>query len=199
MAQIGRFTFTQLKEPESFRVLYIEPAASGPVRFILKHVLFADNPKYVAVSYTWDEQPFDHEVICAGNSFAITKNCHDILSTLRHEELETPVWIDQICIDQASEDDKSANITQMGKIFQSSTAVLVWTGLWDEDMSDHLSKYVLYIEEAPMVKDFVWRMANPDEPKKRYIGPLFRWPDNGERPLTTPSLAITHVNNHSPT
>ncbi|KAH9204715.1 heterokaryon incompatibility, partial [Leptodontidium sp. 2 PMI_412] len=87
---------------------------------------------YIAVSYTWDAQPFDCEAVCDGQRFMITKNCSDILSQLRHPTSPVSIWIDQICINQKDDEDKSRNVRQMPRIFNGARAVIIWTGQCDD-------------------------------------------------------------------
>jgi hypothetical protein len=159
-----------------FRVLYLEPSLSKdePLSFSLRHVRFEDKAQYIAVSYTWDDQPFDQNAFCEGCQIRISRNCCDILKTVRHPEVKAPIWIDQICIDQTSPDDKSRNVARMGQIFKNSTAVFIWTGLWDEEMTAYIISLVSHMEETPMINVHLSRVFNSAPKSKRYIGPLYK-------------------------
>lgn len=58
---------------------------------------------------------------------------HDALSALRKENDSITLWIDAICIDQGSEEDKSEQIPLMGGIYTRASAVWVWLGTAVDD------------------------------------------------------------------
>ncbi|KAK3326809.1 heterokaryon incompatibility protein-domain-containing protein [Apodospora peruviana] len=152
----GAFQYRPLTELDTIRTLVLDPGSDGlPLSFTLEHQLFDGKLThgietictntgipYIAISYTWDDQPFDHEATCEGHIFKITKNCHDILSQLRHESSTVRIWIDQICIDQNSDKDKSDNVRQMARIFNGAKAVIVWTGPCDSETVGVFSRVV---------------------------------------------------------
>ncbi|KAL8397915.1 hypothetical protein RB594_004573 [Gaeumannomyces avenae] len=83
---------------------------------------------YRAISYSWDGQRFDRYILCGGKKLAITKNCEDILrQMLRHARLF--IWIDAICIDQGSREEKAIQVPLMTKIYGRAYLVNVWLGL----------------------------------------------------------------------
>jgi len=92
-----------------------------------KHVLMFP---YRAMSYSWDDQKMDRHVLISGNQkkLAVTKNCEDIL---RHMLLRGRlyIWIDAICIDQSSPEEKSLQIPLMTEIYQRAHTVNIWLGL----------------------------------------------------------------------
>lgn len=90
-----------------------------------KHVLMFP---YRAMSYSWDSQEMDRYVLCGGRKLAITKNCEDIL---RHMLLRGRlyIWIDAMCIDQSSNEEKSMQIPLMTEIYQRAHTVNIWLGL----------------------------------------------------------------------
>lgn len=124
------FSYPPLKGSREIRLVKLHTAISEdqPLSFSLYHAELSDGPKYFAISYTWDGQGFDHEASCDSIIFKVSKNCDNILRHLRHRTEEPLIWIDQICIDQTSAEEKSTTIPLMAEIFSCSTAVLIWTG-----------------------------------------------------------------------
>ncbi|KAH7076578.1 heterokaryon incompatibility protein-domain-containing protein, partial [Paraphoma chrysanthemicola] len=113
-----------------FRLLRLHPVTryADPLSFDLENASLNRPPRYDAISYTWDDQSPEIEAYCEGLKFFVTKNCARILSVLRRQEEDTLVWIDQICINQASNEDRDKNVAQMGVIYSRSRNVFIWTG-----------------------------------------------------------------------
>ncbi|KAH7086766.1 heterokaryon incompatibility protein-domain-containing protein [Paraphoma chrysanthemicola] len=143
---IGNFQYfpEALSEPGTFRVLRLHPAArhTDPLCFDLEKACLDSPPRYDAISYTWDNQPFNIEAYCEGLRFLVTKNCARILSLVRRQHEDTLVWIDQICINQASNEDRDQNVAQMGEIYSSSRNVFIWTGEIEGSTKDLLARIV---------------------------------------------------------
>lgn len=59
---------------------------------------------------------------------------------LRLKNKTRVLWIDQICIDQASHSDRSHSVKQMADIYEKCASVLVWTGELDKESIDLLSR-----------------------------------------------------------
>jgi hypothetical protein len=136
------FEFQELENSGDFRVLRLHPAKSRsePIIFDLEHLSLSEPPKFDAISYTWDGQAFEHEAYSSGKRFLITRNCRDILVNMRLPNHSCMLWIDQICIDQSSEKDRSNNICQMACIYEQATSVVIWTGQCDGRITSLISR-----------------------------------------------------------
>ena len=135
---MAEFEYPQLSTPDHFRVLHLQPAANSTEApsFTLKEVPYDRPPPYAAISYTWDGQDFDTEAYCDGMLFKVTQNCCDILRCLRKGESTVTIWLDQICINQKSDADKSIHVARMDEIYERCTEVLIWmSGLPDDAVS----------------------------------------------------------------
>lgn len=97
-------------------------------------------PSYVALSYTWGgEEPCEPLTIRTSGSstkqLLITPNCAAALRLLRRSlyrktknRRSLSVWIDAICIDQAFDDERNAQVAMMAEIYQRAKTVVVWLG-----------------------------------------------------------------------
>lgn len=85
---------------------------------------------YEALSYTWGD--WDNARTATINNFPvpITFNLWKALRRLRRQERIRYLWIDQICIDQASVAEKNPQIRLMGEIYRQAHRVLIWLGDW---------------------------------------------------------------------
>jgi Heterokaryon incompatibility protein (HET) len=64
---------------------------------------------YTALSYVWGDQALPQPtILCNGAILHITSNLGAALRTLRREEEQRTLWIDQICINQADLKERSA-------------------------------------------------------------------------------------------
>ncbi|KAL2060403.1 hypothetical protein VTL71DRAFT_9433 [Oculimacula yallundae] len=63
-----------------------------------------------------------------GFDFGVTPNLYAALLQLRSRPTSTFIWIDQICIDQADQNEKIYQIALMGRIYQMATKTIVWLG-----------------------------------------------------------------------
>jgi hypothetical protein len=87
-------------------------------------------PTYEALSYVWGEDadsPSRH-VSCSGEKVPITRNCYDALRILhRHLGIRT-IWVDAICINQDSIEEKEHQIPLMRDIYGNARRVFIWLG-----------------------------------------------------------------------
>lgn len=60
----------------------------------------------------------------------VTPNCATALRRLRASELirGRGVWVDAICINQSSKEDKSVQVEMMAEVYEKAAAVAVWLG-----------------------------------------------------------------------
>lgn len=106
------------------------------------HLLVADLADkslcYEAISYVWGSQETPATIYCKNDlddeyhQLPIPQNAEDALEAVREPQSERLLWIDSICISQASVDEKSAQVAMMDSIFSNAKAVLIWLGS-DED------------------------------------------------------------------
>ena len=88
-------------------------------------------PTYFAVSYAWESQTPTRFVLCEGKALWITANCAAALSFFHYQEVETFLWVDSICINQISLEERSQQVTIMGEIYERAINVLIWLGEGD--------------------------------------------------------------------
>ena len=114
----------------SIRLLDILPGKrSSRVEGMLRVVTLDSNPHFVALSYTWGGSSAGHK-ICLDKSheLEVTDNLYNALKRLRARFSVQTVWIDQICIDQSNERERSQQVAFMGNIYRKATCVDIWLG-----------------------------------------------------------------------
>jgi hypothetical protein len=124
------YPYEPLKPGES-RLLYVEDHRSGPKWTLRKVPLFSDHaPPFVALSYAWGDLVKSFPFICSGHKFSIHANLRDALLNLaeRCVASKTPIWIDAICINQADEVEKFAQVRGMNDVYGRAKEVWAWLG-----------------------------------------------------------------------
>ncbi|KAK8126867.1 heterokaryon incompatibility protein [Apiospora kogelbergensis] len=74
------------------------------------------------------------EIEVAGKPLTITKSLEIILLRLRSSSHSRALWVDQMCIDQTNETEKSAQVQKMRSIYSNCTRALVWLGEIDDQI-----------------------------------------------------------------
>jgi Heterokaryon incompatibility protein (HET) len=110
-----------------------------------------DFPAYEAISYAWGGECADgsHFVMCENdenhrNKLLITRNCALILRHLRKKESTRILWIDSVCIDQFSINDRNHQVQLMGDIYTLADRVIIWLG---EDVSQKIGPTFRFLKD----------------------------------------------------
>lgn len=135
------YTACSLVTPDSIRVIHLHPGSpKDNLRCTLKVVRLGEQPSFDALSYCWGQhvtkryitiRPFPalaaaQDDIEPSESLAITDTLHDALIYLRYPNTERILWVDQICIDQSNETERSAQVKLMQEIYSSTRCAIVW-------------------------------------------------------------------------
>ncbi|KAI0153247.1 heterokaryon incompatibility protein-domain-containing protein [Xylariaceae sp. FL1272] len=115
--------------PNSIRLISLLPGA--PTDKLLRcQVIGADlstSPQFEALSYVWGQPVFDATIICNDDiPFKITSSLYYALMRLRDADKPRLLWVDQICINQASTDDRNAQVARMTRIYSGCQNAIVW-------------------------------------------------------------------------
>lgn len=116
------------------RRMVLEPSKqrTAEIECFLEVVSLDDQPDYAVFSYVWGDA-LDRETIRVnGEPLQITKNLHALLREHRRKRMQTWVWADAICINQADVEEKAHQVSLMGRIFVQATYVLWWLGPADQ-------------------------------------------------------------------
>jgi hypothetical protein len=118
------------------RVLALQPKEND--EHLVCHLRIVDvadeSLSYEAISYVWGSQDKPATIYCKDDTghgyiqLPIPQHAADALEAFREPQDERLLWIDSICISQASVDEKSAQVAMMDLTFTNATAVLIWLG-----------------------------------------------------------------------
>jgi hypothetical protein len=134
--EMQAFQYTPLKGARHIRVLVLEPArkTSDPVHCSFKEISLDDEATvttttpYEALSYTWGAPKGTRPIFCHGSTILVTPNCEQALLHLRNKSKPRNMWIDAICINQESIDEKNQQVPLMGDIYRAATRAVLWLG-----------------------------------------------------------------------
>src|SRR5688572_15639196 len=120
------FRHMPLAGPHRTRLLWLQPerSTSSPLRCQIGEIVLAAGhvPPYEALSYAWELHEGSSTILCShrtpvptystdgGLPLLITRNCEAALRQLRFVDRQRVLWVDAICIDQTSGEDKEAQV-----------------------------------------------------------------------------------------
>ncbi|KAF2826800.1 HET-domain-containing protein, partial [Ophiobolus disseminans] len=85
----------------------------------------ATAPPYVALSYTWGPPEPKRVIFIGDKSYEVRENLYNFLYAFRSEESNTEyIYIDQLCIDQGSPDERNHQVRLMAPIYTQCTFVI---------------------------------------------------------------------------
>lgn len=119
-----------------FRLIYLTESEdiSAPIHIQLEEYSFRDHPEYETVSYVWGGEERDStpcKPVYVGRYWDViltTKNCSALLYYLRSQKVCRVIWLDAICINQADNVEKPAQISRMGDIYARCERVVAYLG-----------------------------------------------------------------------
>jgi hypothetical protein len=116
----GSLSYRQLLGDE-IRVLILPPGAfDDPICCKLKHVSLSKCPAYEALSYTWGDPTQTLPISLNGAPCPITRNLESALRHLRRRESLRILWVDAVCINQLSIDERSSEVMRMKSIYKQA-------------------------------------------------------------------------------
>ena len=124
-----------LSSLQSFRLLQLLPSSSLSttlectlLEVALEESLIPGSGDYEAVSYVWGPSQDRVDMNCDGEMISVTRNCDEVLRSLRGARTSRLLWIDAICINQNNIAERNQQVQIMGLIYRCARRVLVWLG-----------------------------------------------------------------------
>ncbi|KLP09506.1 related to HET-6OR heterokaryon incompatibility protein (het-6OR allele) [Fusarium fujikuroi] len=128
------FQYGKLSNNDFFRVFELGPGKdSDPLQGNLRTYLRERAPKYEALSYLWGSSVQKRHMKCNDQTFMITDSLDTALRRLRLVGDSRCLWVDQICIDQTSLEERSEQVSIMRHIYSGATLVNAWLGPADPE------------------------------------------------------------------
>jgi Heterokaryon incompatibility protein (HET) len=128
------FLYPALSQRKCTRVLVLQPAENRAAQVVCSLTeVDLDLPStrrtpYEALSYVWGSPVCNNEITCDGDSLLITESCLTALRYLRMKARTRTLWVDAICINQKSLEERNKQVALMGDIYKCAQRVLIWLG-----------------------------------------------------------------------
>ena len=150
-----------------FRVTKCPLPTDREIEIELFEVSLDEPPPFEAVSYAWGGGEKDRTLVCGGYPLPVSATVVDFLIALDWQhfiecwDLTEPktLWIDAICINQASVEEKNAQVPRMRTIYHEADQVWVWLGTGTVETNiafDYLSKKYTLGESGDLFTDSVY-------------------------------------------
>ena len=154
----------------------LQPDATSEVQLEIFHTNLDDYPTYKALSYTWGS-PTDprHGINVNGCHFEVRENLWLALRRFQAGDVAPVIWIDAICINQSSDNERNHQVAKMKRIYEQATEVIVWLGpsYEDSDLAIKLTKELYDHRES--VRWITQRFSMPSTKLAlQALGNLFR-------------------------
>ncbi|KAF5573203.1 het-6OR heterokaryon incompatibility (het-6OR allele) [Fusarium pseudocircinatum] len=128
------FQYDKLPNNGFFRVFELHPGKdSDPLQGNLRTYLRKQAPKYEALSYVWGSSVQNQLMKLNDQTFMITDSLDVALRRLRLVGDSRCLWVDQICINQTSLDERSEQVSIMRDIYSGAALVNAWLGPADAE------------------------------------------------------------------
>ena len=85
-------------------------------------------PSYNTLSYAWGPQTNPQQIMLNDCPVCIGQNLYDFLLVFLARDGQPWIWIDQLCIDQATVAEKNHQVAMMAQVYRGSELTLVWLG-----------------------------------------------------------------------
>jgi hypothetical protein len=139
--------YTPLTSETSFRLFRLAKSQSTPsatpdtFAIELFETSLENPPPYEAVSYAWGSNGLDCTVVCNGHQLRVAQTIVDFFQALSGTQSLRTLWIDAICIKQASVVEKNVKGPKMRTIYHKAKMVRAWLGIGSQETDivfDHL-------------------------------------------------------------
>jgi len=123
------FVYKSLDGPKDICVLILHAGTpSEPLRATIRHDPIT-RASYEAISYTWGDDSRPCSILVDGCLISITRYLFNALVNIRWRHEDRKLWADSICIHQADNKEKSAQVALMPEIYAQASRLLGYLGV----------------------------------------------------------------------
>lgn len=149
--------------PGEIRLLTIYPSRyhKAFLRCQLHHEAL-NGAVYDALSYAWGTSGPTEHIYVDEEEVAVTPSLLAALRHLRGREKTRTLWVDALCINQADDDEKSAQVQQMGAVYRNARETACWLGEADES-SNQAMQFIREVNHEQETTRNSLRQGPPEE------------------------------------
>jgi hypothetical protein len=138
ISQLLPYEYRPLQTPRTIRVLELAPGSDDdPLTCVLTHVNLDDAPKYIGLSYTWEDSQKRQNIRIGDSRLSITDSLHSALKDVRACDMRRDrnqiLWADALCINQDNVTERNQQVAIMGDIYRRAFAVITYIGPETDD------------------------------------------------------------------
>ncbi|KAI0804300.1 hypothetical protein GGR55DRAFT_659452 [Xylaria sp. FL0064] len=154
-SEVASFLYQPLEGDLPLRLLLIRPGRPDePLRTeLIPTTLKEAQGCYDATSYTWGSPENPELISCGSFELWVQRNAFHMMLDLRKPDEPRKVWIDAVCINQCSLDERAAQVAIMHHIYRQAGATWVWMGHPDEHSST-VMRYAATLDATKYVGEF---------------------------------------------
>lgn len=150
------FNYTPLNSSE-LRLLLLQPGEfHARICCSLSTRTLNHNPSYEALSYVWGDPEPVTSISIQGIEVRITPNLAAALQHLRRPHTTRVLWVDALCIDQNSTEEKDTQVPFMLEIYKHADNVIAWLGSDGDDIQVAISWIEYYLLGEPTSRSVCW-------------------------------------------
>jgi hypothetical protein len=152
------------KEDE-IRILSLLPAPfdvnqPAPIECEIDVAPLSNLPDYEALSYVWGVDKASVPITVAGQDIMISRTLNTALVRLRLPDRKRLLWVDQLCIDQSNDGEKTQQVQHMSNVYSECSQCVVWLGEVNPSIpladAEAACRFLRYMAEA-------WRADDPND------------------------------------
>ncbi|KAK0614482.1 heterokaryon incompatibility protein-domain-containing protein [Immersiella caudata] len=139
---------------QEIRLLRLNPSPAGvdsskPLECTIEYHPLTQAPPYIALSYCWGSSSLKLPLIIDGKPCGVGANAVSaLLHLLPQNDSEIHhFWVDQLCINQDDNAEKSRQVTLMWQIYSLADRVIAWIGLPGEDDVEFIIHHMKQVAE----------------------------------------------------
>ncbi|KAH4847963.1 hypothetical protein HBI46_091430 [Parastagonospora nodorum] len=132
MSNNPTYFYNALEGPSSFRLLRLAQDTNNLqcMSYTIEEFERGSDhcPSYTALSYAWGNVNTTASITLNGYQVSITENLHEALLHIRRIRPHALLWVDALCIDQSSPNERGHQVSQMRAIYSDASNVISWLG-----------------------------------------------------------------------
>lgn len=134
------------------RVLDLLPGdTSDKIECKVRIINLDGNEQYEALSYVWGERSAQKEIVVSGQNTSVTGNLYAALERLRQPLRIRTIWIDQLCINQSDNLERSNQVAMMRNIYRRCSTCVIWLGELGEVDSQAATAVFGFLKEVAAI------------------------------------------------
>jgi len=134
------------------RVLDVSPGKTGDkIECKVRIVSLDGDEQYEALSYVWGERSPQKEIFISGRDVSVTENLYAALERVRYPLHIRTIWIDQLCINQSDNLERSNQVAMMRDIYRRCSTCVLWLGELDAVDSQDAAAVFGFLKEVAAI------------------------------------------------